>query len=388
MTYYAAQINISNSVLWATFINVAVFNIKSFTLHQLLNLFIQNVFESLKLKSLTHLQNYFRRCCFLIINEKFIIDLKTLHYIDQHFRQIHAWSNVFFKSLFILFCNDFDQLSLISDRALYNSHVMFLFTKALTDLQTYLAFDQIIVLSQIMKQQDENAESQQFHEILNELQDNKLNSENRDFLLTHVKKNMILKSWIDFNEALHLYIIRHEINKYNFNCLEWLNQLIIKICIKHADKRTKKISFNNADKLSCILLLSRDAQVMLTFNMFIEKNLINDLMSTVVDVIWDNDTDNSFTTLSAVVLMKINDYVDSISMLINDQNVVSIFLRTATWNNDDNTCSREQFSLILIFAIIIHKSQRLILVKVILNLAMLNFCQDLTYVSLSRVRWI
>jgi len=83
---------------------------------------------------------------------------------------------------------------LISDRALYNSHVMFLFTKALTDLQTYLAFDQIIVLSQIMKQQDENAESQQFHEILNELQDNKLNSENRDFLLTHVKKNMILKS--------------------------------------------------------------------------------------------------------------------------------------------------------------------------------------------------
>jgi len=50
--------------------------------------------------------------------------------------------------------------------------------KALTDLQTYLTFDQIIVLSQIMRQQDENAESQQFYEILNELQDNKLNSEN------------------------------------------------------------------------------------------------------------------------------------------------------------------------------------------------------------------
>ena len=32
--------------------------------------------------------------------------------------------------------------------------------KALTDLQTYLAFDQIIVLSQIIRQQDENAESQ------------------------------------------------------------------------------------------------------------------------------------------------------------------------------------------------------------------------------------
>jgi len=50
--------------------------------------------------------------------------------------------------------------------------------KALTDLQTYLTFDQIIILSQIMKQQDENAESQQFHKILNELQDDKLSSEN------------------------------------------------------------------------------------------------------------------------------------------------------------------------------------------------------------------
>ncbi len=36
---------------------------------------------------------------------------------------------------------------------------MFLFMKALTDLQTYLAFDQIVVLSQIMKQQDENIKS-------------------------------------------------------------------------------------------------------------------------------------------------------------------------------------------------------------------------------------
>ena len=124
------------------------------------------------------------------------------------------------------------------------------------------------------------------------------------------------------------------------------------------------------------------------FNMFIEKSLINNLMNIVVDIIWDDDTDDSFTTFSAVILMKMNDYVNFISMLINDQNVVSIFLRTATWNNDDNTCSCEQFSLILIFIIIIHKSQRLILVKVILNLAMLNFCQDLTYVSLSQVHWI
>ena len=388
LMYYAAQINVSNSILWAALINIAVFNIKSFTLHQLLNLLIQSIFKSLKLKSFTHLQNCFRRCCFLIINEKFMIDLKTLHYIDQHSCQIHAQLNVFFENLFILFCDDFDQLSSISDQALYNSHVMFLFMKALINLQTYLAFDQIVVLSQIMRQQDENAESRQFCEILNELQDNKLSSENWNFLLTHVKKNMILRSWIDFNEALHLYIIRHKINEYNFNCLEWLNQSIIKICIKHANKEAKKISFNDADKLSCTLLFSRDAQVMLMFNMFIEKNLINDLMNIVVDVIWNNDTDDSFTTLSAVVLMKMNDYVDSISMLVNNRNVVSIFLRTATWNNNDNTCSHEQFSLILIFAITIHKSQRLILIKVILNLAMLNFYQDLTYVNLSWVHWI
>ncbi len=159
LMYYAAQINMSNSVLQAILIDVIVFNIKSFILHQLLNFFIQNVFESLKLKSLTHLQNCFHRYHFLIINKKFMIDLKTLHYINQYLHQIHTQSNVFFKNLFILFYNDFDQLSLINDWALYNSHVTFIFTKAFTDLQTYFAFDQIIVLSQIMKQQDENAES-------------------------------------------------------------------------------------------------------------------------------------------------------------------------------------------------------------------------------------
>jgi len=117
---------------------------------------------------------------------------------------------------------------------------------------------------------------------LNELQDNKLSSENWNFLLTRVKKNMILRSWINFNEALHLYVIRHEIDEYNFDCLERLNQLIIKICIKHADKKVKKISFDNVDKLSCTLLLSRNAQVMLMFNMFIKKSLINDLMSKLI----------------------------------------------------------------------------------------------------------
>ncbi len=108
LMYYAAQINMSNSVLRAVLINVAVFNIKNFILHQLLNFLIQSVFESLKLKSLTRLQNYFRRCCFLIINKKFMIDLKTLYYINQCFCQIHAWLNVFFKNLFILFCDDFN----------------------------------------------------------------------------------------------------------------------------------------------------------------------------------------------------------------------------------------------------------------------------------------
>ncbi len=151
MTYYAAQIDIINSVLQVVFINVIVFNIKNFTLHQLLNLLIQSIFKFLKLKHFTHLQNCFRHCCFLIINEKFMIDLKISHYIDQHLQQSYAQFNDFFNDFFNLFCNDFDQLSLINDWALYNSHVTFLFMKALTDLQTYLTFNQIIVLSQIMK---------------------------------------------------------------------------------------------------------------------------------------------------------------------------------------------------------------------------------------------
>ncbi len=388
LAYYAAQVDMVNPVLRAAPTGVAAFNIKGFTLHQLLNLPIQSAFEPLKPERLTRLQDRFRHCRLLIIDEKSMIGLKALHYIDQRLRQTYARPNDFFGGLSILFCGDFGQLPPVSDRALYNPHVTSPSTDALAGLQAYLAFDQTVVLSQIMRQQGEDAESRQFRETLNELRDGKLSPENWGFLLTRVKENMVPGSWTDFDGALHLYATRHEVDEYNYDCLERLNQPVIKICAKHAGKGAKKASSDEAGKLSRTLLLSRDARVMLTFNMSTEEGLVNDSMGTVVDIIWDDSTDDPFTSLPAVVLVEVDGYVGSVSMLVNGRNVVSIFPRTATWKNGGNTCSREQFPLILAFAITIHKSQGLTLAKVVLNLAMPDFCQGLTYVGLSRVRRI
>lgn len=58
----------------------------------------------------------------------------------------------------------------------------------------------------------------------------------------------------------------------------------------------------------------------------------------------------------------------------------------ATWTSNEHACKRLQLSLILAFAITIHKSQGLTLDKVVVSLGERETNLGLSYVALSRVR--
>ena len=66
--------------------------------------------------------------------------------------------------------------------------------------------------------------------------------------------------------------------------------------------------------------------------------------------------------------------------------IVSIVPSIARWEKNGNPCSRKQFPLRLAYAISIHKSQGMTLNKMILELGTSDFCRDLSFVAISRVR--
>jgi hypothetical protein len=83
-----------------------------------------------------------------------------------------------------------------------------------------------------------------------------------------------------------------------------------------------------------------------------------------------------------------NDYTSSTSVEIDEVHVVLVFSRINQWDNHDEICFRTQFSLLLTFAIIIHKNQNLTLSLVVLNFDWKNNFVSQSYVTLSRVREI
>jgi hypothetical protein len=129
-------------------------------------------------------------------------------------------------------------------------------------------------------------------------------------------------------------------------------------------------------------------RVMLIWNMWIEKELINDVMNVIRDIFWNDHVDNSLHHMSTMLLIQFDDYNESTNSKINDVNVISMIFKINQWRNDDMICSKIQFSLISIFAISIHKSQKLTLSLMILNFRRFNDCSKQNYVALSRVKSI
>jgi hypothetical protein len=108
-----------NFVFKCASIDVAAYNVSNATLHQLLDLLVNSSFIELSLERLERYQRRFKHCKLIIIDEKFIIEQRFLYKIDQRLRVILARLDVFFEEMNVLFCDDFDQLSSVTNNVLY-----------------------------------------------------------------------------------------------------------------------------------------------------------------------------------------------------------------------------------------------------------------------------
>ena len=155
---------------------VAAFNINGQTLHGMLRLPVRTAFtEDLPNSVLIRLQTTFRACPFLLVDEKSMLGLRQLYWIDRRIRQIFPRrANEPFGGVNVVLIGDFFQLPPVGERSLYD-------TKPPSNgpgqeyisagQQLYLLFDRTIILDRVMRQQGEDERSVRFRDLLTGLRE-------------------------------------------------------------------------------------------------------------------------------------------------------------------------------------------------------------------------
>ena len=220
----ASEAGKQNPVFRAAPTGIAAFNIVGKTLHSLLRLPVKGKKSDLSVATLQSLQALFQDCRFLIIDEKSMIDIKTLSLIDDRLRAIlPATSHLPFGGVNVLLCGDFFQLPPVGGKPLYSlkhSHI-----DAIKGHQLYRAFNRTIRLIQVMRQQGEDEISTKFRLALSELRVSQLSKESWELLCTRVANQLSPDEVAAFDSALRLYFTTEEVRETNFDKLAAANSL-------------------------------------------------------------------------------------------------------------------------------------------------------------------
>ena len=365
---------------------VAAFGISGRTLHAMFRLPITKTFQyaELSTQALQTLQDALQDTRYLIIDEKSMIGLRTLWWIEKRCREIFvSGRDQPFGGLNVILAGDFYQLAPVFDRPLF-------FADDLANPQetqarlSYRLFDRTIVLDDIVRQQGDTQRG--FRRVLDNLRNESVTCEDWGMLASRVR-SAIPTEVSRFDAALRIYPTKAAVREYNHVRLRDLRIPVLRVRASHTGRGAQEADSDQGSNLWAELDLAVGSRIMLTENIWTACGLVNGAFGTVRDIVWPAYTTNPRDYPPTALLIQFDQYTGPPFLQYDDGSEVVPILRSCReFYLNGVQCSRTQFPITIAYAMTVHKAQGLTVTEAVLDICRRDFSAGLTYVAVSRVR--
>ncbi|KID82373.1 ATP-dependent DNA helicase PIF1 [Metarhizium guizhouense ARSEF 977] len=311
---------------------VAGNQISGTTLHSLLHLPINKDFKPLSPTDMAQLQKKLKDINYLIIDEKSMLGLRQLSWIDDRLREAFPSRNEeFFGSLNILLVGDFFQLPPVLQKPLY--------------------YDKEVV------QRQRGDDQKAFRTALEELRLLQLSVESWKLLSGRVQAKLDDQEVARFANALRVYTTKDRVNEYNHYHLDRLGRPVIQVKAKNVGLGAAAAPDDKAGNLAKQIPICIDARLMLTSNLWQPVGLCNGARGTVYDIGWAPGAD-PVQDPPCVIMMEFDKYSGPVFLTTPDgRKIVPILPVDRDFLIGSTLGTRIQFPLIVCYAITVHNSQ-------------------------------
>jgi ATP-dependent exoDNAse (exonuclease V) alpha subunit len=358
---------------------IAGFHIGGITLHSAVSLPVQaHNRADLSGNSLARLQQQLKDVKYIIIDEVSMLGQKGMEWLDRRLKQASGNMDTPFGGYSIILIGDFAQLPPVGDRALYIPPPNGIGSHGHT---VYRLFTTVIILKAMVRQAGTTPEHTRFRELLLRLRDGCTTKEDWALLLTRAPSNV--SNATDFEDAVHLFYKKEDVNRFNIEKLTQLPAPTARIAAIHSSSEAAKAKQDDAGGLEAVVHLAKGAKVMLTSNLWQQTGLCNGAIGVIDEILYAEG--QKPPNLPIAVTVNFPEYTGP-PFMASKPKCIPIAPLTFQWHNGSTQLSRQQLPLRLSYAITIHKSQGQTLTKAVIDIGDREMAAGCTFVAISRMK--
>ena len=282
----------------------AAYNIRGVTVYSLLKLpTCPQSEKDLSGESLIELQERLSNTDYILIDEYSMLGQRTLGWIDKRCRQSSGAKENLFGGKSIILIGDPAQLPPVSDKPLFHAKPSNQIGQQ--GYYAYMMFNHVVTLTVNQRVKGTDPDQIVFRDFLLRLRNGETSENDWKLLLTRQPSEA--NNIDQFKTATRLFYTNEEVASFNYNSLLQLKQPIAKIEAKHSSSQAAKVSPQDMYGLEPTLLISKNALVMLTMNLWPSVGLCNGATGTVVDIIYT--TPHNPPDLPVAVIVNFDNYI-------------------------------------------------------------------------------